>query len=48
MLQTVYYIIIAIASLLLIYGFFRKKNFEELVCYAIIIVTFVLRALHIK
>lgn len=48
MLQIVYYVIISIASALLVYGFFRKKRPVELVCFALVIVTFVLRALHIK
>lgn len=48
MLQVIYYIIISVLSLFLIYGFIRKRNIEELTCFAIVIVTFVLRALHIK
>lgn len=48
MLQAIYYLIITLASVLLIYGFFRKKKPQELVCFAVVIVTFVLRALHIK
>lgn len=48
MLQIIYYIIISVLSLFLINGFIKKRNIEELTCYAILIVTFVLRALHIK
>lgn len=48
MLQIIYYTIISVLSLFLIIGFIRKRNIEELSCYAILIVTFVLRALHIK
>lgn len=48
MLQAVYYSIITVASILLVYGFFRKRKPQELVCFAIVIITFVLRALHIK
>lgn len=48
MLQTIYFLIITVASVLLLYGFFRKKRPQELVCFAVVIVTFVLRALHIK
>ncbi len=48
MLQVLYYIIITVFSLLLLLEIVKKRPFKELVCIAIVLVTFALRALHIK
>lgn len=48
MLQIIYYFIISLLALLFIYNMTKKRSWQELVCLAVIIVTFALRALHIK
>ena len=48
MLQVIYYIIISVFALLLLYNALKKRPFTELVCIAYVLVTFALRALHIK
>lgn len=48
MLQMIYYIIISVMALLLLYNMLKKRPVNELVCVAIVLVTFALRALHIK
>ena len=48
MLQVIYYIIITVFAVLLLLEIVKKRPFTELVCVAIVLVTFVLRALHIK
>ncbi|MDD2233214.1 MAG: hypothetical protein PHO44_03935 [Sphaerochaetaceae bacterium] len=47
-MQVVYYIIISIFSLLLAYCMLKKRPMKDLICIAIMLVTFALRALHIK
>lgn len=48
MIQIVYYAIISVVVLLLLYNAVKKRPVNELVCVAIVLVTFALRALHIK
>lgn len=48
MIQTIYYVIISVMALLLLYNAVKKRPVNELVCVAIVLVTFALRALHIK
>ena len=48
MLQVIYYIIITVVALLLLLEIVKKRPFVELVCIAFVLVTFALRALHIK
>ncbi|MBR2282746.1 MAG: hypothetical protein IJ863_09010 [Spirochaetales bacterium] len=48
MLQVLYYIMITVFALLLILEIIKKRPFKELVCVAVVLVTFALRALHIK
>ncbi|MBO4424268.1 MAG: hypothetical protein J5599_07580 [Spirochaetales bacterium] len=48
MLQVIYYIIITIFALLFLLEIVKKRPFTELVCIAFVLVTFTLRALHIK
>lgn len=48
MLQVIYYIIITVFALLLLLEIVKKRPITELVCIAVVLVTFALRALHIK
>ena len=48
MLQIIYYVIISVFALFLLYNIVKKRSFAELVCIAFVLVTFALRALHIK
>lgn len=48
MLQTIYFIIIAVMALFVLYNLIRKHEWFELICIATVLVTFALRALHIK
>ena len=48
MLQVIYYIIITVFALLFLLEIVNKRPFAELVCIAYVLVTFALRALHIK
>lgn len=48
MLQVIYYIIITVFALLLLLEIVKKRPFVEFVCIAFVLVTFALRALHIK
>ncbi len=47
-MQIIYYIMITILACLLLYAFTNKRPLKDLACIAILIVTFALRALHIK
>lgn len=47
-MQIIYYIMVTILALLLLYNLTKKRSLKELVCIAILLVTFALRALHIK
>ena len=48
MLQVIYYIIITVFALLFLLEIVKKRPATELVCIAYVLVTFALRALHIK
>ena len=48
MIEAVYFIIIAVLALLLAYNQKKKRPMGELICLAVVFVTFALRALHIK
>lgn len=48
MLQVMYYFIVSVFALLLLFNIIKKRPFTELVCIAYVLVTFALRALHIK
>lgn len=48
MLQVIYYFIISVFAILLLLNIIKKRPFTDLVCIAIVLVTFALRALHIK
>lgn len=48
MLQVIYYLIISVFALLLLVEILKKRPLVELVCIAYVLVTFALRALHIK
>ena len=48
MLQIIYYVIVTVFTLLLLVNILKKRPFTELVCIAFVLVTFALRALHIK
>lgn len=48
MLQVIYYLIISVMSLFVLFNLIRKREWFELICIAVVLVTFVLRALHIK
>lgn len=48
LLQIAYYGIITLLSLLLLYNACKKRPVWELICNAVVLVVFALRALHIK
>ena len=48
MLELIYYVIIAVMAVLLLVNLLKKRDRPELVCIAVVLVTFALRALHIK
>lgn len=48
MIEAIYFIIIAVLALLLVYNLLKKRPLGELACIAVVLVTFALRALHIK
>ena len=48
MLELIYYVIIAVMAVLLLVNLLKKRGWPELVCIAVVLVTFALRALHIK
>ena len=48
MLQVIYYCIITVMAVLLAVDLVKKRPVKDLVCVAVVLVTFVLRALHIK
>lgn len=48
MIEAIYFIIIAVLALLLGYNLLKKRPMGELICLAVVFVTFALRALHIK
>ncbi len=48
MLEIIYYVIIAVMAVLLFVNILKKRDLPELICIATVLVTFALRALHIK
>ena len=48
MLELIYFVIIAVMAVLLLVNLLKKKDWPELVSIAVVLVTFALRALHIK
>lgn len=48
MISIVYYAVISLLSLLLMASMLKKRPVYELISLAVILVTFALRALHIK
>lgn len=48
MVSIVYYVIISLLSLLLLASLLKKRSVPELISIALVLVTFALRALHIK
>ena len=48
MLEIIYYVIISVMAVLLIVNLLKKRDIPELICTAAVLVTFALRALHIK
>ncbi|MCI6836615.1 MAG: hypothetical protein PUG31_00450 [Eubacteriales bacterium] len=48
MISIVYYAVISLLSLLLLASMLKKRPVYELISLAVILVTFALRALHIK
>lgn len=47
-LQNFYYIVVAIMAIILLVNILKERETKELICIAVVLVTFVLRALHIK
>ena len=48
MISIIYYVLISLLAVLLLVSLLRKRPLPELVSLAVILVTFALRALHIK
>ena len=48
MISIVYYVLISLLAVLLLISLLKKRPVPELVSLAVILVTFALRALHIK
>ena len=48
MLEIIYYVIIAVMAVLLFVNVLKKRDLPELICIVTVLVTFLLRALHIK
>ena len=48
MISIVYYVLISLLAVLLLVSLLKKRSVPELVSLAVILVTFALRALHIK
>ena len=48
MISIIYYAVISLLSVLLLLSLLKKRPAAELICLAVILVTFALRALHIK
>ena len=47
-LQNFHYVIIAVMALILLVDLIKERDWKTMVCIAIVLVTFTLRALHIK
>ena len=48
MISTIYYAVISLLAVLLLVDLLKKRPAPELISLAVILVTFALRALHIK
>ena len=48
MISIVYYVLISLLAVLLLISLLKKRSVPELISLAVILVTFALRALHIK
>ena len=48
MISIIYYAVISLLAVLLLVDLLKKRPVPELICLAVILVTFALRALHIK
>ena len=48
MISIIYYVLISLLAVLLLVDLLKKRPLPELISMAIILVTFALRALHIK
>lgn len=48
MISILYYAVISLLAVLLLVNLFKKRPVPELISLAVILVTFALRALHIK
>ena len=48
MISIVYYVLISLLAVLLLISLLKKRSLPELISLAVILVTFTLRALHIK
>ena len=48
MISIIYYVVISLLTVLLLVDLLKKRPLPELISMAIILVTFALRALHIK
>ena len=48
MISIIYYVLISLLAVLLLMSLLKKRPLPELVSLAVILVTFALRALHIK
>lgn len=48
MISIIYYVLISLLAVLLLISLLKKRSLPELISLAVILVTFALRALHIK
>ncbi len=48
MISIIYYVVISLLAVLLLVDLLKKRPLPELISMAIILVTFALRALHVK
>ena len=48
MIEIIYFVIISLMAVLLLVNLLKKRPVTELICIALVLVTFTLRALHIK
>ncbi len=48
MISIIYYVVISLLAVLLLVNLLKKRSLPELISLAVILVTFALRALHIK
>ena len=48
MISIIYYAVISLLAVLLLVSLLKKRTLPELISLAVILVTFALRALHIK